>query len=273
MKTIMRNLTGTILVTAAVLGTGRSQELRLNDIKAQQSQETIVASAPCQQAQEAPQGWVNQPYVIDPKTLVQDLNTLMDQSDEVILARLLDARTVISPSGESTATYVEARVIRNWKGRHLAGDTLTFGVPWGEVSCEPTGGQWSTFFDVDPDDFGVPASEPFDWVVVLFLRQSKGDEAQLVQGLRLVAGEGAQGMFTIEVPTPTASEPERECSGQHWSWQRCDAYLEDSQIPVVVPYSHDPLAKKFGGMPTSQFLCEVQAIASGQRVAKESSLK
>ena len=262
MKTIMRNLTGTILVTASVLGIGRSQESRLSEIRAQQPQETIVASAPCQRAQEAPGGRIFQEYIIDPKTLVQDLNTLMHSSDEVILARLIDGRTVISPSGESTATYEEARVIRNWKGPHHAGDTLIFGVPWGEVSCEPTGRFDGSTFSVDPNDFGVPAPEPFDWVVVLFLRQSKGDEAQLVQGLRLAAGEGLQGAFTIRVPPSTHDEPERECSGNHWSWQRCDAYLEGSQIPVIVNYAHDPLAKSYGGMPASAFLRKVKSVAA-----------
>ena len=262
MKTIMRNLTGTILVTAAALGTGRPQELRLIDIRAQQPQETIVASAPCQRAQEAPRRRIYQHYVIDPKTLVHDLNTLMDMSDEVILARLLDSRTVISPSGESTATYEEARVIRNWKGPHHPGGTLTFGVPFGEVSCEPTGRLGGSTFLVDADDFGVPALEPFDWVCVLFLRQSKGDETQLVQGLRLAAGEGLQGVFTIQVPPADHDEPERERSGNHWSWQRCDAYLKSGQIPVMVNYAHDPLAETYGGTPVSDFLRQVQSVAT-----------
>jgi hypothetical protein len=51
MKTIMRNLTGVLLVAAAALGTARpqsaTQELRLSDIKAQQPREAVIASAPC----------------------------------------------------------------------------------------------------------------------------------------------------------------------------------------------------------------------------------
>jgi hypothetical protein len=59
MKTIMRNLTGATLVAAAALGMGRpqggaAQEIRLSDIRAQQPQETIYASAPCHRARETP---------------------------------------------------------------------------------------------------------------------------------------------------------------------------------------------------------------------------
>jgi hypothetical protein len=80
-------------------------------------------------------------------------------------------------------------------------------------------------------------------------------------------------MFTIKVPPPVYHEPVRECSGNHRSWQRCDAYLENSQIPVWVPHAHDPLAKKYGGIPASQFMREVQSVASGQGLAEKSSSK
>ena len=112
-----------------------AQEIRLSDIRAQQPPETIYASAPCQRVRESPRHMIAQKYAIDPKTLVQDLNTLMEKSDEVILAGTLDADTVISPNGEGTATYDEVRVIRSWKGPHHAGDTLTFGVPGGDVDA------------------------------------------------------------------------------------------------------------------------------------------
>ena len=113
-KTIMRSLIGTLLVAAAALGTGwpqsTSQEIRTRDLRAQQPQEVIDASALCQRAREAPRGRIDEAYVIDPSSLVQDLNTLMRMSDEVILAGMLDGATVLSPSGESTATYFAVRV-------------------------------------------------------------------------------------------------------------------------------------------------------------------
>jgi hypothetical protein len=52
MKSIMRILIGMMLIASAALETGRpqsaSRQLRLSDIKAQQPQETIAASAACQ---------------------------------------------------------------------------------------------------------------------------------------------------------------------------------------------------------------------------------
>lgn len=276
MKTIMRNLAGALLAAAAALGTGQPQstahELRLSDIRAQQPQETIYASAPCQRARENPRGFIFRPYAIDPTTLVPDLNTLIEKSDEVILAGSHDYAAVLSPSGESVTTYGEVRVIRSWKGSHHAGDLLTFGLPLGQIPCERPPQDNQSFFLVKPDDLGVPATGPC--VFVLFLRQSKGNEMQLVQGLRLAAGEGVQGMFMIQVPAPLPSDPEKDCAGvQHWSWQRCDAYLETSQSPVMVPYARDPLAKRYGGMPASEFLREVQSLAAGQAVAEKPSLR
>src|SRR5579863_374769 len=118
MKTIMKNLTGALLVAAAALGMGRpqgaAQGIRLSDIRAQQPQETIYASAPCQRARESQRHIADRRFVINPNTLVQNLNTLMEQSEQVVLAGELDSVTVISPSGEGTATYREVRVIRSW---------------------------------------------------------------------------------------------------------------------------------------------------------------
>jgi len=90
-----------------------AQEIHLSDIRAQQSQESIFASAPCRRARESPRGLIGQRDAIDPKTLVPDLNTLMEKSDEVILAGDLDRAVVVSLSGESTATYHEVMVIRS----------------------------------------------------------------------------------------------------------------------------------------------------------------
>src|ERR1700693_6060434 len=120
MRAFMRILTGGAFVAAAVLRTALPQsttpELRLSDIKAQQPQETIFASAPCQRARETGQGWISQPKTIDPKTLVRDLKSLVEKSDVVLLAGLLEYGSVLSPSGESVTTYSEVRVIRSWKG-------------------------------------------------------------------------------------------------------------------------------------------------------------
>jgi hypothetical protein len=277
MKTIMRNLTGATLVAAAALGMGRpqsaAQEIRLGDIRAQQPPETIYASAPCQRARESRRHIAGRRYAIDPNTLVQDLNTLMEKSDEVILAGTLDADNVISPNGESTVRYDEVRVIRSWKGPHHAGDTLTFGVPGGEVDCAPLRPDSPWFWDQPGgNDWGFPQGGPYAYV--LFLRQSKDNETKLVQGLRLAAGEGLQGMFLIHVPAPLPFDAERYCAGVlDGSVQHCASILEASQSPVMDPYGRDPLAKKYAGMPASDFLGELESVATGQGFAEKSSLR
>lgn len=276
MKTIMRNLIGLAFIAAAVVRAALTQnttpELRLRDIKAQQPQETIYESMACQNARKDPRGSIYQDYVVDPRTLVKDLNALMENSDEVVLAGRLGEAAVISPNGKSPATYTEVRVIRSWKGSHHAGDNLIFGSPFGHVSCEPTGRFDGSTFLVTAWGWGVPVPEPVDFVWVLFLRQSKGDETQWVQGLRLATGEGLQGVFTIGVPPSTHDEPDPECSGNQWSWQRCDAYLQASQFPVMVS-APDPLAKRYDGMPVPDFLHEVQSVAGRAGIAEEPSLR
>jgi hypothetical protein len=272
MKTIMRNLTGAMLVAAAALGMGRpqgaAQEISLSDIRARQPQETIYASAPCQRARKTPQDHILQKYAINPRTFVHELNTLMEKSDEVILAGTLDTATVISPSGESTATYDEVRVIRSWKGPHHAGDVLTFGRPGGHVHCkpEPFDEPFDSTFDVMPGGNNLDDAFGGSFVYVLFLKHAEGDEAQLVQGLLPAAGEGVQGIFWVHVPTPTYSDVERYCAGVrlHESVQHCDSYLETSKSPVTVPYAINPLAKRYRGMPFSDFLQEMQSLAAGR---------
>ena len=166
MKTIMRSLTGALLIAAAVIVTGRTesaaQEVRLSDIRVQQPLETVYASAPCQRARESQRHIADRRYLINPNTLVQNLNTPMEQSEHVVLAGLRDSVTVISPSGEGTATYREVRVIRSWKGPHRGGDILTFGWPGGDVDCAPLGPDSPWFVEVpDKDDWGFPQGGPY----------------------------------------------------------------------------------------------------------------
>lgn len=142
MKTMMRKLTGALFLTAAALGAAwpqsASRDLRLSDLKAKQlPEETIFDSAPCQRARKAPQHQIVQHPPIDPKTLMPDLNSLMEKSDHVVLALVRDSADRVSPSGESPVKYIEVRVIRSWKGSHRAGDILTHGWPGGRIPCDP----------------------------------------------------------------------------------------------------------------------------------------
>jgi hypothetical protein len=280
MKTIMKNLTGVALVTAAALETlwpqSTAHELRLTDLKAQQPQETIHASAPCQRAREAPDQHIIQRIPIDPATLVPDLNTLIEKSDEVVLATYRDHMPLLSPSGESATTYFEVRVIRSWKGSHRAGDILTFGLPGGYLRCELSvvfPSFWVLLGGTDYDrhnDYEYHLDGPHAYV--LFLRMSEDKEKQLVQGLRSAAGEGVQGIFPIEIPFP--SDAFDKCfDRRNNNVQLCDSYLENSESPVMVPYVHDPLRKKYGGMSVPDFLHEVQSVAAAQGFAEKPSLR
>lgn len=272
MRTNIRNLTIALLVAVAAHGTARSQsarELSLSDIRAQWPQETIFASSLCERAlEDTGDGWIIQPYKVDPKTFVEDLNTLMEKSDEVILAGVRDAAVVLSPSGQSVATYNEVRVIRSWKGPHHSGDILIFGVPAGSLPCEPSSpGTFTRRFDVSGPYFAKPN------VYVLFLRHSKGNEKKLVQGLFPAAGEGVQGIFEIAVPNGPWIDPEEYCAGVgDVNVPHCVALMRNSQSPVAVPYAGDPLAKKYGGIPASAFLHEVQSVAAAQGFAEEPPL-
>jgi hypothetical protein len=284
MKAIMRCLVGVAVAAAALPGTARAQSASskpsLSDIRAQWPQETIFASALCQRALDdtgagpgpythTQKGWITQQYKVDPKTFVPDLNTLMEKSDEVILAGLDgNGAVLLSPSGKSVATYNEVRVVRSWKGPHHAGDTLVFGVPAGSLPCETTTpGIFTRRFDVE----GPYLSRPN--LFVLFLRQTKGEETKLVQGLFPAAGEGVQGIFQIPVPVPPDISAEDYCAGiGDVNVKNCDALMQTSQSPVMVfPYADDPLVKKYSGLPASDFLQEIQSVAAAQGLAEEPS--
>lgn len=271
----MKNIILTFL-TAAALGTvwpqSASRDLRLSDLKAKQpSQETIFDSAPCQRAREAPNHTISQHPPIDPKTLMPDLNSLMAKSDDVVLGLIRDYAELVSPSGENPVTYYEVQLLRTWKGSHRAGDILTYGWPGGRIGCDH-----AAIF-VEPG--GAPGENDYsniaDSAMVLFLRQSKGHEAQLIEGLRPAAGEGAQGFYPIHIQDPhrlgeICNDLIDEKLWEDKNVQPCASYLETNRSPIVVPYVHDPLHNKYNGMPASDFLREVQSVAIGQAGANSS---
>ena len=273
----MRKLAGAMLVTMTALATGQQQsdtkELRVLDIRAQQTPEKIAASAPCQRALESPHRIILQNSVTAPQTLVPDLNTLMEKSDEVILAGASNRYTfVLSPSGENVVGYFEVKVIRSWKGVHKVGDILTFGVPAGVMQCTDSEShrvaQVSAMYGVFDRKYGkfgkyVWQKDYYIGPYILFLRHAQGEEAQRVAGLFPTAGEGLQGMYPVDIPV--AGEEERQCTGvPPGSLDWCASLLESSQYHVVVPYLYDPLNKKYNGMPISQFLSEVRTVAASQ---------
>jgi len=265
-----------MLATVAVLRTGWPQspapELRLSDIRAQHPAESIYASYPCQRAREVPQGNMEH-FPVYPKTFVPDLKSLLERSDEVILAAQIDGFTAISPDGKSTATYQEVRVIHSWKGPHPAGSILTVGEPGGLVECSPNRGE-SLFSAVPKGKFLNGLAKEYA-VQVLFLRHAQGEETQLVQGLLPAGGRGLQGRFDIYVPhNPSAAD--RRCWGVlegTGSIQDCYSYLRSLTSPVMILYGFDPLAAKYYGKPASGFIEEIEAEADSQESAQKPLLQ
>jgi hypothetical protein len=277
MKTIMLTI-----LTAAALGTAcpqtASRGVRLSELKAQQPpEEVIFDSALCQRAREAPNHTISRHPPIDPKTLMPDLNSLIAKSNDVVLATYRDHAELVSPSRENPVMYVEVRVIRSWKGSHRAGDILTFGWPGGRIRCDSEI-QSAVWVMPGGDASGGNNGQLIDQAFVLFLRQSKDQEAQLVEGLRPAAGEGMQGFFPIHILDPTGMRETCPDSHDYKPWENknvepCASYLETNRSPIVVPYAHDPLHKKYNGVPASDFLREVQSVAAGQAGADKSSLR
>jgi hypothetical protein len=274
MKTILQKLTGAMFVTVTAFTTGQQQsgtsELRVKDIMAQQSKEAIAASALCRRAWENPHRGIIEKRSIDSKTLFHDLGTMMEKSDEVVLAgRTYSHSWVLSPSGDGVVTYFDVKVMRSWKGSHNIGDTLTFGVPVGAVHCGEAESHRSFFFSSMIGTIEWPRGNevgPF----VLFLQKARDKEAQLVQGLMPTGGEGLQGMLPIRL-SPTSEESSR-CNGVlPGALEWCDAFLDTSQSPIIVPYAHDPLAKQYEGMPMSQFLNEMRSVAADQGLYEKST--
>lgn len=271
MKTIMKNLTGALLAAAALgsaLPQSATHEPSLNHIKAQWPPETLFASALCQRALEDPgEGTITLQYAakVDPKAFVPDLNSLMEKSDEVILATPLSSAIVLSPSREHVVTYDEVEVVRSWKGPHHAGDTLVLGLPAGELVCEPRPPSPQPVHLRSIRTPGPYLSIP--GVYVLFLRQAKGDETKLVQGLFPAAGEGTQGVFRIPVPAFLTGDDDYCASIGHSRVpnhpnvvEQCNTFVQTSESSLEV-YPWDPLRKKYSGMPASDFLREVQSVA------------
>lgn len=265
----MRDLARVTMVVAVAIGCGLAQgaapEKHVKDIRAEQPQAVISASPLCQRARAiGPYGYFHTREV-NPATLELDLSTLMQKSDEVVLAgSVSDETKAISPSGEDVVEYFDVKVLRTWKGSRKVGDLLTFAVPWAHVYCglEPRPSNpiigANTYTGSFADWEGLGHWGPW----VLFLRQSRGVEKQLVPGFRLAGADGIQGLFLVRTEDDPTLYNCRDCNGiLPGSVPKCNAVLDASQAPVSVRYRLDPLKRKYDEMPLPNFLKEVQSVA------------
>jgi hypothetical protein len=287
MKTTMCNLVRAILIVAVAVGCGLAQEVtpvpapekHVYDIKAEQTREVLLASPLCQRARANPKSANGHTFRLDAATFESDMSSLMEKSDEVVLASWADNTTAISPSGEDAVQYFDYVVLRTWKGSHKVGDTLTFANPSGYILCysQPTDRDQS--FKISPSSKIRPVATtevtppPTMWytgvnsgsptTAVLFLRKSRGSETQLTEGLRLAGGEGTQGMYGVDF-NPTTQES-ITCDGRMAnpkSISHCNAILGATQLPISFEFDfNEPLRKRYDGMPFSSFLQEMRSVA------------
>ncbi|MDA4120402.1 MAG: hypothetical protein OK436_07420 [Thaumarchaeota archaeon] len=248
------------VVVGMAAGCGLAQESapvkHVRDIAAEQTEGVIVASALCQRVRASGHSLTHSPQV-DPATLETDLAALMQKSDDVVLVSYFrNQMTALSPSGEDVISYHDVIVLRSWKGSYKVGDLLTYAEPLGAVICEPRPYHsssltaWTTTGGDNWDGPGSPGP------TILFLRQSQGNEKQLLPGLRLTGGDGLQGLFIVQSPWTD------KCSGARPDdMSKCSAALDASQAPIKIRYRLDPLKRKYEGIAASSFLKEIQSAA------------
>ncbi len=169
-------------------------ETHAQDLQGEQTKAMIVASPLCQQVRSGKES--DTVHAVDPSTLVDDLSSLVEKSDEVLLVGddTMATAGMISPNGIDVFDYIDLLVLRVWKGSHKVGDVVTFQLPFGIVFCEPwpvphphEGRPLMAGTHAHLGDFAGYIHGPR----VLFVRQSQGEETQITPGLRLTGGAGA----------------------------------------------------------------------------------
>jgi len=248
-------------LAAAGAATSAAQEKHVKDILADQPRELISASKLCQRAWSSPAYGYDIVRRVNPATLEPDLEHLMADSDEVIVASSSSNFTsAISPSGTDAYRYYDVRVIRALKGTHKVGDVITFAVPYAMLSCwgnanSPHGGVAT--FDTRTDGWRSGVYGPF----ILFLRRTTSDQTRFIPGYRLTGAEGAQGLFGVPHDS-TAREWDRcDESSSLKALRNCNSFLESSQSPIMAGFDDKLLSEKFDNMSVSDFLNLLQNMA------------
>jgi hypothetical protein len=261
-----------MLVLTSILGVLRvasiaqdvAAEIHVKNVRAQHAA-SIKSSPLCQLARKAPNGQVKAQPSVNPKTLEADLDSLMEKSDEVVLAGV-ETDLFDAISREDAVKYVDVKVLRSWKGPHKVGETITAILPYGILDCSQAPGERS-YFESRPGGMDLTnLLGPF----VLFLHKSERSGSTQLPDLRATGGNGVQGIISIRLDP--RSEEAQLCTGNRpGTVERCGRYLETAQDPVRLPYARDPLAEKYNGMPVSEFLRTVRAVADSLGYVEQSA--
>ena len=257
------------LILAMAVSYGPAQqtvpEKHVKDIEKEQPRTVITASPLCQRTMANPQAPNRHDYPVDRSTLAPDLKSLMEMSDDVVLTtESSNGVEAIAPSGDDVIEYTDVKVLRAWKGSHKAGDTVTYSIPQSYVRCslapvDGGGPQFSTNVGL-----GYWSWSGISEAYILFLRHAQGSETQLTPGLRMTGGSGLQGIYPVEFPifSPLIKESHCQNDVSHDKYpddpKLCMEFLDNSDLPIKVPLTIDPLFKKYNGMQVSEFLDGVQ---------------
>jgi len=160
----------------------------------------------------------------NPANLYSDLPTLAAASDTIVLAQISRNSCGMGPSGHDPVTTYEAQAIAVYKGS-LQG-RFWFSVPTGATPVAPRVVSAVSYAGFTPPHNGGR--------YILFLRFSRGEEAQITRGLRLT-GDAVQGAFELN-----------------------DELLE----PTL---RGDALRKRYWHTPVSGFLSQIEALIKSQR--------
>jgi hypothetical protein len=251
------------LACAVAQDAGLSPEKHTKNILAEQPPTVIMASPLCQQVRDSGKS-LDTRHPVDPATLEPDLASLIQKSDEVVLVgNTLGTAEAISPNGKDTVTYVDARVLRTWKGSHKPGDLITYALPFGGVLCEPQPEDRSRRPLMAGTSAGLHDFEGYvNGSRVLFLRQSRGNEMLVTPRFRLTGGDGFQGMYGIEqMPVHVNACYTDNYQNPAEVIPKCNAILDISEEPVFSSCGLDSPSKKYVGAPMSSFLKEMQSVA------------
>jgi len=261
-----------ILIVAIAFGCGFAQQAapdkRARDIEKEQPRKVITASPLCQRTMAHPETESMHDHPIDRSTLAPSLTALMERSDDVILTSTSSkSAEAIAPSGDDVIEYQDVKVLRTWKGLFKPGDTVTFAFPWSSVQCSlaPVESGGPTVYTTTGAGYWQWSGAPEAYV--LFLRRAQGVETLLTPGLRMTGGSGMQGMYPVQFPASSPLIKESHCQNDlsrdkyPEDPKLCLEFLENSDLPISIPLSIDPLFKNYNEMRVSEFLREIQDTA------------
>lgn len=213
-----------IVLMAMLPGLSTYAQVSQNDLRNQEW--ARKQSSPLHQQTIAAGGKLSKSRIPDSSKLYSSIETLMQASEQVLVAHVLRNSCQLSPDGTSPITVYEAAVIQAIKGP-APQKPIFFATPTGAVAFEQGARAFFTCKNFTPLVNGGR--------YVLFLRGAHGPETGLTPGLRL-AGDAVQGAFLLK---------------------------DDNTLEPC--FGGDTISRKLWNNPIDGFLRELQSIAAAQK--------